>query len=109
MIISIYNNQKLTKTNIRNKSYLIYYIIACCQLILLIIWSFTFRGIESESIYLENVGYYNNEICSIGNIYILNVIFVIDYILLIISIIISYRGRNSNIIFYLKYDIHINL
>lgn len=91
----MYKNKKLTKSSIRNISYYFYIGISIVQLILLTIWSFTNKGIETENRYLEKIGFYKHEKCSIGNEYILNGIFSIDYILLFYSIIISFRIRNS--------------
>lgn len=56
----------------------------------------THKGIVYEEASLNNIGNYYYEVCSNGNEKILYSIFLIDYILLIISIYISYQGRNSN-------------
>lgn len=78
-----------------------YLIIFLFQLILLSYWTFTHEGVVKENGYIKNVGTYVYEICSMGNKYVLYLIFFNDFILLIISTFISYQGRNS------KYCIHI--
>lgn len=67
------------------------------QLILLCIWTFTQKGIINKEKTLINGIKYNYETCSRGNEAILSIIFSVDYILLLVSIIISYKGRKSNI------------
>jgi len=94
IIISIYNNKKLTTTNVKNKSYLKYIILSVSQVVLLIIWTITHEGIVSVRDNIEKIGYFNYNSCSTGNLYILSSIFILEYALLIVSIIVSYQGRN---------------
>jgi len=94
IIISIYNNKKLTQSNYKMRTYLLYVIIFIFQLILLTWWTFTHKGVEERESYIKDVGSYKYNACSIGNENILTLIFLIDYTLLVISIIMSYRGRN---------------
>ncbi|ORX84545.1 hypothetical protein BCR32DRAFT_277050 [Anaeromyces robustus] len=93
IIINIYNNQNVLKKKNLNNYSIIYIIIPLIQLILLLIWAFTDEGSIKETIYIENIGYNEVDSCSIGNKGLLKMIFVIDIILVIFSIIISYQGR----------------
>jgi len=99
IITSIYNNKKLTSLNNKFKSHLIYIVIAIFQLIFLVIWTFTQKGIVITEKYLHGIGYYNEKKCSIGNENILNIIYSFDYVLVILSIYNTYRGRNSKYFF----------
>ncbi|ORY86449.1 hypothetical protein LY90DRAFT_663100 [Neocallimastix californiae] len=94
IIISIYNNKKLTQSNYKMRTYLLYVFIFIFQLILLTWWTFKHDGVTEKESYIKNVGSYKYNTCSIGNENILTLIFLIDYTLLVISIIMSYRGRN---------------
>ncbi|ORX41902.1 hypothetical protein BCR36DRAFT_374898 [Piromyces finnis] len=95
IIVSIYSNRRLSmKSNIQNKSYLVYILLSIIQFFLLSLWTIKNKGIELHQLYLDNVGYYTVSSCSYGNLNILNIIFSIDYLLLFLSITISYRGRN---------------
>jgi len=78
------------------RTYLLYVFIFIFQLILLTWWTFKHDGVTEKESYIKNVGSYKYNTCSIGNENILTLIFLIDYTLLVISIIMSYRGRNSN-------------
>ncbi|ORX69809.1 hypothetical protein BCR32DRAFT_250244 [Anaeromyces robustus] len=84
IITSVYNNPNVThKSNYKFKIKIYYLVIVLIQFILLIIWSFTQRGLNVRKRYLKNVGYYDIEICSIGNEYILSSVYCIDYLLLV--------------------------
>jgi len=99
IIASVYNRRTLTHITLQSKAYYIYYVMAIFQFILLVLWTMFNNGIVKEQKYLKNVGQYEEEICSIGNHYLINTIFVIDFVLLIISITNTYRGRNSKYFF----------
>ncbi|ORX99670.1 hypothetical protein LY90DRAFT_230316 [Neocallimastix californiae] len=64
------------------------------QIILLTLWTFTQKGIESTDMYIRNVGYIKYAKCSTKNIELIDFMFFIDYVLLLLSIRISYLGRN---------------
>jgi len=81
------------------KYYIFYLAILICQIILLFIWSFTNKGVEKELTYVKELGYYYKELCSTGNEYLLLFVFSFDFSLLSLSIIVSYRGRNSMLFF----------
>ncbi|ORX49381.1 hypothetical protein BCR32DRAFT_298617 [Anaeromyces robustus] len=98
IIISLYNNLVkstiIKKVNNNNyKSYILYIIFSIVQLFLLTFWTFTQKGVETKQKYLEDVGYYDYTYCSLGNETLLIIIFGFDYILLVLSIILAYRGR----------------
>ncbi|KAL6594216.1 hypothetical protein U3516DRAFT_159172 [Neocallimastix sp. 'constans'] len=63
------------------------------QIILLIHWTYNNNGIDKTLKTLDNVGLYKLDSCSHGNENILILIFGIDFILLGLSVILSYRGR----------------
>ncbi|KAL6636388.1 hypothetical protein U3516DRAFT_774224 [Neocallimastix sp. 'constans'] len=95
IVTSIYNSNSVIITKNRKvKSYYSYFIIIFLQLILLILWTFTQNGVKKRTCYLNKYVFYENDECSKGSQFILIVIFGIDYLLLLISVIISYRGRN---------------
>ena len=48
---------------------------------------------------LLGVGNYSVNVCSIGNESLFTAIFVLDYCLVVLSIIMSYQGRNSKYFF----------
>ncbi|ORX41872.1 hypothetical protein BCR36DRAFT_338509, partial [Piromyces finnis] len=77
-----------------NKRIAIYFFTYMTQLILMVLWTFSQDGVIKKTMYLDNYGSYDYNSCSTGNKYILSVIYGFDYILLIISIINAYRGRN---------------
>lgn len=81
--------------NYKRNIYSIYSIVFLFQLILLFYWTFTHESVVKKDGYIKNVGTYKYEICSTGNDHILYLIFFINYILLIISTFISYKGRDS--------------
>jgi len=97
MIISIYNNRRLTMSNIKNKTHYVYYLFLIFQLVLLILWTLTNEGIGTKLKYINNVGRYTDQVCSTGDPYIINLMFITGYLLLMISIINTYRGRNSKL------------
>ncbi|ORX49001.1 hypothetical protein BCR36DRAFT_371064 [Piromyces finnis] len=89
-MLSNYNNY------IKYKTTIIFVVLPICQIILLIFWTITNKnGIDKERMRLENVGIYYKDVCSTGNKYFLNSMFIIDYALLLLSIISSYKGRNN--------------
>jgi len=90
----VYNSQKLTKTDYKNKSYYVYILLPIFQLVLLIIWTITQNEYTQKRKY-SKIAYYDYKICSYKNNSILNIIYAIDFILSVISIIISYKGRKS--------------
>ncbi|ORX41869.1 hypothetical protein BCR36DRAFT_309554, partial [Piromyces finnis] len=93
VIMAIYNNKKLTKAPKSYECYILYSVIFIVQIILLIIWSFTQNGVVMKQHYLENVGNYELETCSNGNSYILSAMFIVDFGLMVISIVMAYQGR----------------
>eukprot|EP00833_Pecoramyces_ruminatium_P018411 jgi/Orpsp1_1/1192443/evm.model.d7180000093286.1 len=95
IIISIFNNRNLIKLNHKYKSYIIYIIIGIIQFLLLTFWTFTQKGIETKERLIKDTSvFYEYQKCSNGNVYIFSLIFLVDYVLLLISIYIAYRGRN---------------
>ncbi|KAL6590554.1 hypothetical protein U3516DRAFT_651457 [Neocallimastix sp. 'constans'] len=93
VINSVINTKNITKINKKYKSFLLFWVIGITQFILLLLWTFTQKGIEIGKKYYNYIGHYDYEKCSLGNVLILKLIFFIDYILIIISIIVAYRGR----------------
>jgi len=95
IIISIYNNKKLTTNTINSKNIKTTYIsVIVVQIILLSIWTFTSQKFDYLEKKIPNVGVYYDKICTKGNQELLYSIFSINFILLIISIFYSYQGRN---------------
>ncbi|OUM70027.1 hypothetical protein PIROE2DRAFT_1976 [Piromyces sp. E2] len=74
-------------------AYIIDFLLYIVQITLLIIWSFTQKGVIMKRYYLDNIGDYELEDCSTGNEYILSSMFIIDFGLLVISIIVAFNGR----------------
>ncbi|ORX82022.1 hypothetical protein BCR32DRAFT_292924 [Anaeromyces robustus] len=99
IIISVYNNRNITKSNNKYRSFLSYIIMGIIQTILLIIWTFTQKGVIQKERFKDNINY-SYDICSYGNEYIITIIYSIDYILLLISIFMAYRGRKVPSDFY---------
>lgn len=93
--MSVYHNKRLTTTGKSYECYIFYSIVLIIQIILLIIWSFTQNGVVMKQYYIEEIGNYELGECSIGNEYILTAMFVVDFALLVISIIMAYHGRNG--------------
>ncbi|ORX69814.1 hypothetical protein BCR32DRAFT_272429 [Anaeromyces robustus] len=94
-IISVYNNHNIRKSAYQLKSYMLYIIILVIQFILLVIWTLTQEGITTIDRYVNEIGFFFKEnTCSIGSEYALNPMFGLDFILLMLSILMSYRGRN---------------
>ena len=83
--------------NSHYKNYTFYIIMTVGQIILLIVWTITQKGVEVKKNHLEygNI-YYDYIACSHGNEYLVSAIFSIDFILLMLSVIYSYKGRHSN-------------
>jgi len=95
MIISIYNNKRITNNNRKIKIHIIYIGLFVLQIVLLFIWSFSMKdGVKQINRDLKNAGIYQISVCSTGNESLLTSIFVLDYCLLFLSIIMAYQGRN---------------
>jgi len=62
------------------------------------------NGIKQVSRNLKNAGIYQITVCSTGNESLLTSIFVLDYCLLILSIIMAYQGRNSKFFYLFNYQ-----
>ena len=77
--------------------YIIYSVISIIQFVLLLIWSFTQKGVIEKRRNLEDIGYYYYETCSIGNEHLLTAIFGISAGLLIFSIVKAFRGKDSKL------------
>jgi len=60
-------------------------------------------GIVSADRNLSGVGIYSVNVCSIGNEGLFTAIFVLDYCLVVLSIMMSYQGRNSKYFFFYNY------
>ncbi|ORY73158.1 hypothetical protein LY90DRAFT_666761 [Neocallimastix californiae] len=93
IIISVYNNKKLKSNSNKQSIFITYGIVFLIQIILLTIWTLTHKGVQKENVYYQIIGYIELNKCSTGNKRIFYLIFIIDYILLAISIVISYQGR----------------
>jgi len=91
----VYRNKNFKTFNFKKKVYLSYGFFFMFQIILLTLWTFTQKGIESTDMYIRNVGYIKYAKCSTKNIELIDFMFFIDYVLLLLSIRISYLGRNS--------------
>jgi hypothetical protein len=93
IIISVFNNRKLTNTNRKKNFFLGYILIIFLQILLLTIWTMTNHEYDYKEKKIPNVGIYYDKECPIGNKNLLYTIFAINYILLIFSIFVSYQGR----------------
>ncbi|ORY73156.1 hypothetical protein LY90DRAFT_179256 [Neocallimastix californiae] len=95
IIISIYNNKKLTSNTVNNNNIFTTFIsVVFVQIIFLIIWTFTSQKFDYLEKKIPNVGVYYDKVCSKGNKELFYSIFTINLILAIISIFHSYQGRN---------------
>jgi len=83
------------KINTKKNIIVFYSSFVILQWILLFIWSFTQKGLIIKQKKLYNIGYYDYNVCSYGNKYILTMIFFIDYVFILISIISVPKGRNG--------------
>jgi len=93
-IISIYNNKKMS-SNLNNFKYHIFYIIMImCQVTILSIWSFTYKGPTSSQKYKKYLGYYSEETCNSSIEYLVLLAFSLNFALLSLSIVVSYKGRD---------------
>jgi len=81
--------------NYNLKSNILYIGIPFIQAILILFWVISNNGVEKKIEYIENVGNYEREVCSNGNETLLSLIIYISYILLFLSVLTSFRGRNS--------------
>ncbi|ORX60989.1 hypothetical protein BCR36DRAFT_407975 [Piromyces finnis] len=93
IIISVFKNRSLKKSNNKYRSYFVYILISIIELVLLSIWTFG-NKIEKRIAYIENIGYYEYDSCSLGSEGILTMIFVVEFSLLGLSIIMAYLGKN---------------
>lgn len=66
-----------------------------CQVTILSIWSFTFKGPSSIPKYKKYLGYYPEETCSSGIEYLVLLAFAINFALLSLSIVVSFKGKDS--------------
>ncbi|ORX72576.1 hypothetical protein BCR32DRAFT_100871 [Anaeromyces robustus] len=94
VIIAIYNARNVIKSNNKRNTYTLYSIIIGMQVIMLIMWTFTHEGVILKNRNLKFLINFQYESCSLGNESILTLIFSIDYILLLLSVLTTYRGRN---------------
>jgi len=86
----------MKSVNKKSKDIFYYITIFIIQIFLLSIWSIFHKGLNIKHSKLFNIGYYDYSVCSYGDKNIITIIFLIDYILVLISIISAYKGRNSN-------------
>ncbi|KAL6607703.1 hypothetical protein U3516DRAFT_15133 [Neocallimastix sp. 'constans'] len=93
-IITVYNNNNMKSVNKKSKDIFYYITIFIIQIFLLSIWSIFHKGLNIKHSKLFNIGYYDYSVCSYGDKNIITIIFLIDYILVLISIISAYKGRN---------------
>jgi len=68
---------------------------ALIQVILLGIWTLIQDKIEMKVLHLKNIGSHDYKSCSVGNENLFSLIFGNDLILVLLSIVMAYRGRNS--------------
>ena len=89
----------MIKSNNVSRIEIIFNSLLTIQIILLAIWSYTNDGMGKKIKAIKSDNFYEYQECSIGNKKFLIIMFCIDAVVLFLSIVSAFQGRNSK--FYL--------
>jgi len=90
----IYNNKDVTKLRKKDRIVLRHLLLTACQYLILVIHSFSHHSLGKVQKKIEDVGYYDYAVCPRCNKLLISLIFLIDYIIVALTIISAYQGRN---------------